>query len=115
MIRRSGENIAAQEVEAVLNDHEAVLESAVIPVQDEIRGEEVKACLVLQPGVTASDALIEDILAHCRKDLAAFKMPRFVEFYREFPKTSSGKIAKQTLIEAKDPRAGSYDRVAAKG
>ncbi len=103
MIRRSGENIAAQEVEAVLNTHEAVLESAVIPVPDELRGEEVKACLVLQPGVAASDGLIEDILAHARKDLAAFKLPRFVEIYGEFPKTSSGKTAKQTLIEAKNP------------
>ena len=64
MIRRSGENIAAREVEAVLLQLDAVAEVAVIPVPDADRSQEVKACLVLKPGLTPADLPPEAVFAH---------------------------------------------------
>jgi crotonobetaine/carnitine-CoA ligase len=115
MIRRAGENIAAREVEAVLTGMADILEAAVVPVRDEQRGEEVKAYLVPQAGAEAKPDLIDRVIAHCSHNLAPFKVPRYLEIIAALPKTSSGKIAKQTLIEQKpDLRSGSYDRVAGK-
>lgn len=113
MIRRAGENIAAREVEAVLTGMPEVLEAAVVPVRDEQRGEEVKAYLVPQANGVRQDDLLERVIAHCKQNLAPFKVPRYLEIVEALPKTSSGKIAKQRLIEQKaDLRSGSYDRVA---
>ncbi|MCU4179649.1 AMP-binding protein [Bosea sp. BH3] len=112
MIRRSGENIAAREVEAALAEMPEVLEAAVVGVKDPARGEEVKAYVVLQPGVSASQASPERIFAHCKSRLAPFKTPRYLEYREALPKTPSEKIAKQKLIAEKpDLRAGSFDRV----
>jgi crotonobetaine/carnitine-CoA ligase len=111
MIRRSGENIAAREVEAVLREIPGVLEAAAIGVKDPARGEEVKAYLVLQPGATPADVKPEIVFEHCRNRLAAFKIPRFLEYRDSLPKTPSEKIAKQKLAAEKpDLRVGSYDR-----
>lgn len=111
MIRRSGENIAAREVEAVLREIPGVLEAAAIGVKDPARGEEVKAYLVLQPGTTPDEVTPETVFEHCRNRLAAFKIPRFLEYRDSLPKTPSEKIAKQKLAAEKpDLRAGSYDR-----
>lgn len=113
MIRRSGENIAAREVEAVLREHPHVLEAAAVGVKDVARGEEVKAYLVLRPGVAQGDVPPEAIFEHCRTKLAAFKIPRFIEYRDSLPKTPSEKIAKQKLVAEKaDLRVGSFDRVA---
>lgn len=112
MIRRSSENIAAREVEAVLQGVETVAEAAVVPVPDEIRGEEVKAYIVLEDGKTGDARMIDAIIAHCSANLAPFKVPRFYEFRNALPKTASMKIAKHVLrSETTDMRAGSYDRV----
>jgi crotonobetaine/carnitine-CoA ligase len=112
MIRRSGENIAAREVEEVLAGLPEVAEAACVPVPDAERGEEVKACLVLQPGLTADDLPPARIVEHCRGLLAPFKVPRFIAYREALPKTGSGKIAKSELIkETADLRAGSFDRV----
>lgn len=112
MIRRAGENIAAREVEAVLTGMPEILEAAAVPVRDELRGEEVKAYLVPQPGVEANGSLIDRVIEHCKRNLAPFKVPRYLEIVEALPKTSSGKIAKQSLMEQKpDLRSGSYDRV----
>ncbi|HEY8015588.1 MAG TPA: class I adenylate-forming enzyme family protein, partial [Dongiaceae bacterium] len=70
MVRRSGENIAARELEAVLNALPEVLESAVIPVPDDLRGEEVKACIVLKEGSQPSPELLDGLIAHCQRHLA---------------------------------------------
>jgi len=77
MVRRSGENISAAEVEGVLCEHPAVRATAVVPVPDDLRGEEVKAFIQLQDGATLDP---EELLAFAQKKLAAFKMPRFIEF-----------------------------------
>jgi acyl-CoA synthetase (AMP-forming)/AMP-acid ligase II len=112
MVRRSGENIAARELESVLNALPEVRESAVIPVPDEIRGEEVRACIVLREGCEPSPALLENLIRQCQQQLAAFKVPRYFSFHDSFPLTASAKIAKKSLQPAEgDPRRGSFDRV----
>ena len=112
MIRRSGENIAAREVESVLCQLPEIAEAAAVPVPDETRGEEVKAYVVLQPGVTARDLPPERIVAHCTDNLASFKVPRYLEYRASLPKTPSEKIAKHVLkAETPDLRRGSWDRV----
>ena len=109
MIRRSGENIAAREVEEVILALPEIAEAACIPVPDSRRGEEVKALLVLQPGV-ARDALPPlRVLEHCRSGLAAFKVPRYLAYVAALPKTGSSKIAKAELRAQPNPTAGCYD------
>jgi acyl-CoA synthetase (AMP-forming)/AMP-acid ligase II len=102
-IRRSGENIAAREVEAVAAGIPGVLECAAVAVPDELRGQEVKLCLVLRPGMSPAAVTPQSVVAYCAERLAAFKVPRYVEYFDEFPRTSSGKIAKQDLAVARRP------------
>ena len=112
MIRRSSENIPAREVEAVLKDMPQVVEAAVLGVPDEIRKEEVKAYVILQPGLTKAEVPPEAIIEHARKYLAPFKVPRYIEYRTEFPRTPSNKIRKPELQKEKpDLRADSWDRV----
>lgn len=112
MIRRAGENIAAGEVEAVLRTMPEIAEAAAVPVPDEQRREEVKVYVVLQPGVTAEALPPAAIIAHCVRNLAAFKVPRYVAYAQALPKTASGKNAKHVLVkDVADLRAGAYDRV----
>ncbi len=94
VIKRAGENIAATEVERVLNDHPDILESAVIGVFDPLRDEAVKAYVVRQEGASIDAA---QVIAWCAKYLSRFKVPSFVEFRDELPKTSIGKIQKFVL------------------
>jgi crotonobetaine/carnitine-CoA ligase len=112
MVKRSGESVSALEVEQVLRGVPGVLEAAVLPVPDDKRGEEVKAYLRLQPGCTAADVPPEAVLAHCEQHLARFKVPRYLEYVEDFPRTPSEKIRKSALIDAKaDLREGSFDAV----
>jgi len=94
MILRGGFNVYPREVEEVLYAHEAVIEAAVIGIQHESHGEEVKAVVVTQPdsGVTA-----DEIIAWCKQRLAAYKYPRIVEFSEGLPKGPTGKILKRQL------------------
>jgi crotonobetaine/carnitine-CoA ligase len=111
-IRRSGENIAAAEVEAVVVQVEGVTAAAAVPVPDDYRGEEVKVYVVLDEGRTAEGITPALILDWCGQRLAAFKVPRYVEYIDELPMTASGKVSKRHLKDAKDDlRVGSYDRV----
>lgn len=111
MIRRSAENIAAREVEAVINGLAQVRESAAVPVPDAVRGEEVKAYLVLAEGVSPDDAALHAIIAGCQKSLAKFKVPRYYVFIDALPKTASMKIAKGALRErGAQVRERVYDR-----
>lgn len=96
MIIAGGFNIYPREVEEVLYEHEAVQECVVAGVPDPYRGETVKAYIVLKEGHTATDS---ELNTYCRKNLAAFKVPRFYEFRDELPKTAVGKILRRTLIE----------------
>ncbi|MFC0295976.1 long-chain-fatty-acid--CoA ligase [Geobacillus jurassicus] len=96
LIIASGYNIYPREIEEVLYEHPAVKEAAAVGVPDPYRGETVKAVIVLKDGMQASE---EEILAHCRKNLAAYKVPRIVEFRAELPKTNVGKILRRALRE----------------
>lgn len=111
MIRRSNENIAAREVEAVLMTYPDIREVAVIPVPDQDRGQEVKACIVLKEDVTRDAFRLDDFFAHCAAQLAPFKIPRFIEIRHDLPKTPSDKVAKHVLVSEKpDLRVGAFDR-----
>jgi len=112
MIKRAGENIAANEVEAVLRSMDAIEEAAVVPVPDPLRREEVKAYIKLRAGLTPADAPPDAVFEHCARHLAPFKVPRYLQYIEDdFPRTPSRKIAKKRLIaETADPFAGSYDR-----
>lgn len=113
MIRRAGENISATEVEAALLAIPGISEAAAIPVPDELRGEEVKACVVLRDGSGIADLPPERIIAQCGQRLAPFKVPRFIEYRTEpLPRSTSGKVRKPDLVAGgTDPRAGSWDRL----
>jgi acyl-CoA synthetase (AMP-forming)/AMP-acid ligase II len=112
MVRRSGENVAAREVEAVALMLPEIEEAAVVAVPDPERGEEVKIFLQLKPGATRETLPPERVLAHCRANLAPFKVPRFLAYIAEIPRTASNKIEKGALRGlAADPIAGCYDAV----
>jgi acyl-CoA synthetase (AMP-forming)/AMP-acid ligase II len=111
MIRRSGENIAAREVEAALCGIDGVEDAAAVPVRDPLRGEEVKAYIVLKPGYSRDTITPELILGEAAKTLAPFKVPRYLEYVADLPRTPSQKIKKDVLKALKpDPRVGSWDR-----
>jgi acyl-CoA synthetase (AMP-forming)/AMP-acid ligase II len=99
IIRRSGENIAALEVEAALAGHPAVGQVAVIARPDELREEEVMACVVLNPGQAASEATALSIQDWCLERLAYFKAPGHVAFLAELPVTSTNKVQKARLAD----------------
>jgi long-chain acyl-CoA synthetase len=97
MIVTGGENVYSGEVEAVIYAHPAIREAAVFGIPDPQWGEIVMACVVLKDRHTLSE---EDLIAHCRRSLANYKIPRRVEFSEtELPKSSSGKILKRVLRE----------------
>ena len=94
VIKRAGENIAATEVERVLNEHPKIFESAVISVPDPLRDEAIKAFVVLQPGESMTE---DEVRAWCARHLSKFKVPTFCEFRPALPHTSIGKIMKYVL------------------
>lgn len=94
VIRRSGENISAVEVESVLQQHPALRACAVTAVPDEIRGEEVFAFAVLAPGAAASAATARSLQEHCLRGLVYFKAPGWVAFVEQLPQTASQKLAR---------------------
>ena len=113
MVKRGDENISSEEVEQVLNSHPLIAESAVIGVPDAVRQEEVKAYIVLKPPATPQSLPPEEIWGFCKKHLAPFKIPRYMEYRKELPKTPSSKIQKSVLrAEAKGLKQGVFDRVA---
>jgi acyl-CoA synthetase (AMP-forming)/AMP-acid ligase II len=112
MVRRSGENVAAAEVEAVLAEHPGIACAAVVPVPDELRGEEVKAFVQLQPGETASTVPPSDIISFVRRRLASFKCPRYIAYIDRLPLTPSQKVAKHALLMDPDMGRGlTFDAV----
>jgi long-chain acyl-CoA synthetase len=95
MIVTGGENVYSVEVEAVIYQHPAVREAAVFGIPDPKWGELVMAVVVLKPGKVLS---ADELIAHCRRSLANYKIPRRVEFSEtELPKSGSGKILKKNL------------------
>jgi len=97
VIKTSGERLGPFEVESALIEHPAVAESAVVGKPDELRGEIVKAFIVLRPGNQPSERLREDITNFVRVRLAYYAYPREIEFVEALPKTRSGKIMRRVL------------------
>jgi long-chain acyl-CoA synthetase len=95
MIICGGFNVYPRDVEEVLFQHPAIAEAAVVGVPDEYRGESVKAFVVLKEGATTSE---EEIIAFCREQLAAFKVPSAVEFRESLPKSTVGKVLRRELV-----------------
>jgi acyl-CoA synthetase (AMP-forming)/AMP-acid ligase II len=105
IIRRSGENIAAAEVEACLIAHEKVRQAAVIAVPDELREEEVMACIVPHTPTERGEALARELMEWCRARLAYFKAPAWYLFANELPTGSSQKLMKIRIFPpGVDPR-----------
>jgi long-chain acyl-CoA synthetase len=101
LIIAGGYNVYPREVEEVLYEHPKVLEVAVAGVPDSYRGEIVKAFVVLRSGEQAS---VEEILEFARARLAAYKVPRSVEFRDDLPKTLIGKVLRRALVEEEQAR-----------
>jgi acyl-coenzyme A synthetase/AMP-(fatty) acid ligase len=99
VIISAGYRIGPFEVESALKEHPAVAESAVIASPDEMRGEIVKAYVILAPGYTASPQLASELQDHVKRVTAPYKYPREVEFVGSLPKTISGKIRRVELRE----------------
>ncbi|XKF66077.1 long-chain fatty acid--CoA ligase [Virgibacillus necropolis] len=96
LIFASGYNIYPRDVEEVIYEHPSVQEAVVVGIPDEYRGETVKAVVVLKDGME-SDA--EEITEYCKNNMAAYKVPRIIEFRDELPKTNVGKILRRAIRE----------------
>lgn len=96
LIIASGYNVYPIEIENVLYEHPKVLEAAVYGVPDDYRGETVQATIVPQKGVTLTE---EEIVEFCSERLAAYKVPKIIEFRDELPVTTTGKVLKRVLQE----------------
>lgn len=96
LIIAGGYNIYPRDIEEILFEHPAILEAAVAGVPDEYRGETVKAFVVLRPGMTLTEKELE---LWCRERLAAYKVPRKVDFRESLPKTMIGKVLRRQLLE----------------
>ncbi len=99
IIKSSGYRIGPFEVESVLMEHPGVLECAVTGAPDEVRGQVVKATVVLAKGYEASEALREEMQTYVKTHTAPYKYPRVLEFVNELPKTISGKIRRVEIRE----------------
>ena len=96
LIIASGYNIYPRDVEEIIYEHSAVQEAVVVGIPDPYRGETVKAVVVLKDDKQCSEA---ELIAYCRKNMAAYKVPRVVEFREELPKTNVGKILRRKVRE----------------
>jgi long-chain acyl-CoA synthetase len=94
MIKSGGVNIYPKEIEDVLHNHPKVMDAAVIGIPDEHWGEAVKAVIILKEGHAAT---AEEIIQFCHGKLASYKIPRSVDFAKEFPRTAVGKILKREI------------------
>lgn len=103
MINCSGLKVFPDEVDAVLGSHEKILEAATIGIPDEKRGETVKSFIVLQPGQKLS---VEEIEAFARENLAAYKIPREIEFLDELPKSTVLKVLRRELRDMEMAKRG---------
>ncbi len=103
MIVSGGENVFPREVEDLLADHDAVVEVAVIGVDDEQFGQRLKAFVVVREGVEPS---AEELTAHVKANLASYKAPREIEFLHELPRNATGKVLKRELREREAQQSG---------
>jgi len=101
MILASGYNIYPDEVDRVLMSHPKIIESATIGIPDPRRGETVKSFVVLKPGEEATD---DEIIEFCRKELAAYKVPKIIEYRSELPKSAVQKILRRELVREEEEK-----------
>lgn len=101
MVIAGGFNIYPREIDEVLYQHSKVLDAVSVGIRDEYRGETLKAYIVLKPGEAATG---EDIISFCREKLAAYKVPKLVEFRETLPKSAIGKILRKILREEEEDR-----------
>jgi acyl-CoA synthetase (AMP-forming)/AMP-acid ligase II len=105
IIRRSGENIAAAEIEAAMQSHDAIAQIAIISVKDEVREEEVMACIVLMEGHQKSEQLARELFDFANTRLAYYKPPGWLLFVDSLPTTGTQKIQKTQIFPPDtDPR-----------
>jgi 2-aminobenzoate-CoA ligase len=97
LIKSSGYRIGPEEIEDALVKHSAVADAGVIGVPDPVRGQNVKAFIILKPGQTGSEELKQKIIDSCREHIAIYKLPRLVEFVSELPRTLQGKLLRRVL------------------
>src|SRR5690606_31601155 len=95
-IRRRGENISSFEVECVINEHDAVLESCVVGVPSELGEEDVKAVVVLKEGCSLDHM---ELINWCKARMAYFSIPRYIAYRNSLPKTPSDRVEKYKLKE----------------
>jgi long-chain acyl-CoA synthetase len=103
VINASGFKVYPREVEEVLYEHPEVVEGVAVGVPDEYRGESVKVFVVKKEGSSLTE---EDLIAHCRDNLAPYKVPKLVEFREELPKSAVGKLLKRVLADEERKQAG---------
>ena len=103
MIIAGGYNIYPREIDEVLYAHPKVRDAVAVGIPDPYRGETVKAFIVLKEGMTAT---AEDIIDYCRKNLAAYKVPRIIEFRDDLPKSMMGKVLRKDPQGRGDEKAG---------
>ena len=96
MIKSGGENVYPREVDEVLCRHPKVKEAVVVVIPMGLRGELIKAFVVLRDGEKTTAA---ELLDHCRKELAKFKVPKKIEFRTALPKTVIGKVLRRVLLD----------------
>jgi len=94
MIIAGGFNIYPRDIDEVLYEHPKIADAVTIGVPDPYRGETVKVFVVVKPGESLSE---KEVIAHCKEKLAAYKVPRLVEFRQELPKTMVGKVLRKEL------------------
>jgi len=101
MIIAGGYNIYPREIDEVLYQHPKILDAVAVGINDEYRGETVKAFVVLKEGETATG---EEIIGFCREKLAAYKAPKLVEFRTELPKSAVGKVLRKILRQEEEAK-----------
>ncbi len=104
LIKSSGYRVGPFEVESALVSHDAVVEAAVTGVPDPVRGQAIKATLVLAQGYAGTDELTKELQDHVKKITAPYKYPRIIEYVAELPKTISGKIKRAEIRKADETK-----------
>jgi long-chain acyl-CoA synthetase len=97
LLKPGGKQVWPREVEEVLASHPAVVEAAVAGVPDERLGEAVKAWVVLRAG---QEVTVDELRAYCKQSLAAYKVPKQIEFRESLPKTAVGKVLRRELVRS---------------
>ena len=111
IIRRSGENISSIEVEHIIMSHPKVEEAAVIAFPDELRGEEVKVFVILTDGETPKTVPPMELIQFCEERMAYFKVPRYIVYRKDFPRTLTHRVKKDKLRKLRDePGEFYFDR-----